>query len=113
MPNVTSLLCQVWSLGRRITNLAAGEGSHFCRAVSPLGAYVPLSHSIVINPREYVTQLLDCIFVILFTESKNLTGIYHCYMNSLNIFLKYLYFTCPDKQMALFSVGVTCSLVEV
>jgi hypothetical protein len=48
VPAVTLLLRQVWSLGHTITNLSAGESSHYCHTVSPLGAYAPPSHIIVL-----------------------------------------------------------------
>jgi hypothetical protein len=43
---ITLLLRRGWLLGRGITNLLDGGGSHVCQAVSPL---VPTAHIITIN----------------------------------------------------------------
>ena len=46
---VTLLLRRGWLLGRGITNLLDGGGSHVCQAVSPLVPHVPTTHIMVIN----------------------------------------------------------------
>lgn len=110
---VTSLLCQVWPLGHTITNLLAGEGSHCCRAVSPLGAYV-LHHTLSLSAWEKrVIQLLHFVFIVLGNKTKSRTEISHCYMNYLKMFHIDLCFTCTDKKVPWLASGLLAVAVWV